>query len=177
MARTIEDITRSLDDILSLARVGRPSDPLEPADLGALVAQVAEEFEDLGEPVTFTPSATRIVLPLRATWLRRAVRNLASNALRYGQCARISLAQENGRAVIRIEDDGPGIPDDQLALMLEPFTRGDPSRNSGTGGAGLGLTLARAIADQHGGTLALSNRTDATGQISGLSAVLALPLT
>ena len=61
MARTIEDITRSLDDILSLARVGRPSDPLEPADLGALVAQVAEEFEDLGEPVTFTPAATRIV--------------------------------------------------------------------------------------------------------------------
>ena len=176
MARTIEDITRSLDDILSLARVGRPSDPLEPADLGALVAQVAEEFEDLGEPVTFTPAATRIVLPLRATWLRRAVRNLAGNALRYGQRARISLAQDSGRAVIRIEDDGPGIPDDQLARMLEPFTRGDPSRNSGTGGAGLGLTLAHAIADQHGGTLTLTNRLDANGQICGLSAVLALPL-
>ena len=177
MARTIEDITRSLDDILSLARVGRPSDPLEPADLGALVALVAEEFEDLGEPVTFTPAATRIVLPLRATWLRRAVRNLVVNALRYGQTARISLAHEGGQAVIRIDDDGPGIPGDQLALMLEPFTRGDPSRNSDTGGAGLGLTLARAIADQHGGTLTLSNRSDASGQICGLGAVLALPLT
>ena len=177
MARTIEDITRSLDDILSLARVGRPSDPLEPADLGALVAQVAEEFEDLNEPVTFTPAAARIVLPLRATWLRRAVRNLTGNALRYGQSARISLAQAAGHAVIRIDDDGPGIPGDQLAQMLEPFTRGDPSRNSGTGGAGLGLTLARAIADQHGGTLTLSNRLDANGEISGLSAELALPLT
>ncbi len=177
MARTIEDITRSLDDILSLARVGRPSDPLEPADLGALVALVAEEFEDLGEPVTFTPAATRIVLPLRATWLRRAVRNLTGNALRYGQTARISLAQEAGQAVIRIEDDGPGIPGDQLALMLEPFTRGDPSRNSETGGAGLGLTLARAIADQHGGTLQLTNRLDAQGKAVGLTAALNLPLT
>ncbi len=177
MARTIEDITRSLDDILSLARVGRPSDPLEPADLGALVALVAEEFEDLGEPVTFTPAATRIVLPLRATWLRRAVRNLTGNALRYGQTARISLAQEAGQAVIRIEDDGPGIPGDQLALMLEPFTRGDPSRNSETGGAGLGLTLARAIADQHGGTLQLTNRLDAQGKTVGLTAALNLPLT
>ena len=176
MAGTIEDITRSLDDILSLARVGRPSDPLEPAELGALVGQVAEEFEDMGEPVSFTPADERIVLPLRATWLRRAVRNLTVNAVRYGQEARIALAREGTNAVIRIEDDGPGIPADQLALMLEPFTRGDPSRNSGTGGAGLGLTLARAIADQHGGTLKLINRSGGDGQVSGLTAELSLPL-
>ena len=177
MARTIEDITRSLDDILSLARVGRPSDPLEPAELGALVAQVAEEFEDMGEPVTFTSAAMRIVLPLRATWLRRAVRNLTVNALRYGQVARIGLARESDRAVISIDDDGPGIPIGQLAAMLEPFTRGDPSRNSETGGAGLGLTLARAIADQHGGTLQLINRMKPGGGVAGLTATLSLPLT
>ena len=176
MAGTIEDITRSLDDILSLARVGRPSDPLEPAELGALVGQVAEEFEDMGEPVAFTPASERIVLPLRATWLRRALRNLTVNALRYGKEARIGLAREGANAVIRIDDDGPGIPADQIALMLEPFTRGDPSRNSGTGGAGLGLTLARAIADQHGGTLKLTNRTGSDGQVTGLTAELSLPL-
>ena len=176
MARTIEDITRSLDDILSLARVGRPSDPLEPAELGALVAQVAEEFEDMGEPVTYAPATTRIVLPLRATWLRRAVRNLTVNALRYGQVARIGLTREGDRAVISVDDDGPGIPPGQLAAMLEPFTRGDPSRNSETGGAGLGLTLARAIADQHGGTLQLLNRPDPNGQVTGLTARLSLPL-
>ena len=176
MARTIEDITRSLDDILSLARVGRPSDPLEPAELGALVGQVAEEFEDMGEPVTFAPASERIVLPLRATWLRRAVRNLTVNALRYGKEARITLAREGACAVIRIEDDGPGIPADQIARMLEPFTRGDPSRNSGTGGAGLVLTLARAIADQHGGMLKLVNRSGADGQVNGLTAELRLPL-
>ena len=60
--------------------------------------------------------------------------------------------------------------------MLEPFTRGEPSRNSLTGGAGLGLTLARAIADQHGGTLTLANRRDAGGKVVGLVAVLRLPV-
>ena len=176
MAGTIEDITRSLDDILSLARVGRPSDPLEPAELGALVGQVAEEFEDMGEPVTFIPATERIVLPLRATWLRRAVRNLTVNAVRYGKEARIGLERDGPSAVIRVEDDGPGIPADQIARMLEPFTRGDPSRNSSTGGAGLGLTLARAIADQHGGTLRLINRSAPDGQVCGLTAELRLPL-
>ncbi|MEN9931729.1 MAG: hypothetical protein RIS17_302, partial [Pseudomonadota bacterium] len=172
---TIEDITRSLDDILSLARVGRPSDPLEPTELNALVGQVAEEFEDLGEPVSFTP-AERIVLHLRPTWIRRAVRNLVVNALRYGQNARIAVESRDKQVVIRIDDDGPGIAADQIETMMQAFTRGEPSRNSATGGAGLGLTLARAIAEQHGGRLVLANRLDATGQVAGLTATLAMPL-
>ncbi len=175
MAATIEDITRSLDDILSLARVGRPSDPLEPTELNALVAQIAEEFEDLGEPVSFEP-ADRLVLPLRATWARRAVRNLVVNALRYGQRARIAVERSGAEVLVRVEDDGPGIPEDRIGAMLEPFTRGEPSRNSATGGAGLGLTLARAIAEQHGGRLTLVNRRDGAGAVAGLTATLALPL-
>lgn len=175
MAATIEDITKSLDDILSLARVGRPSDPKEPVDLSALVAQVVEEFEDMGEPITLT-EASRIVVPLRATWLRRGLRNLVSNALRYGQNARVSLTRTGAEAVIRIDDDGPGIPEDQIERMQEPFTRGEPSRNSETGGAGLGLALARAIAEQHGGSLRLANRHGADGAIAGLSAAICLPL-
>lgn len=176
MASTIEDITRSLDDILSLARVGRPSDPREPAELSALVAQVAEEFEDMGEPVSFDTSE-RIVAAIRITWLRRAIRNLVVNALRYGYRARITLQREDGAGVIRVEDDGPGIAETQIASMLEPFARGEPSRNSATGGAGLGLALARAIADQHGGSLELTNRRGADGVVTGLCAALRLPLT
>lgn len=175
MAAGIDDINHSLDDILSLARVGRPSDPLEPTELSALVAAVVEEFEDMGEPVDLGPT-TRVVLPLRATWLRRALRNLVSNAIRYGRGARVSLAREDGHAVLRIEDDGPGIPDNEIARMMEPFTRLEPSRNTGTGGTGLGLTLARAIAEQHGGSLSLANRRRGNGSIDGLVATLRLPL-
>lgn len=165
MAATIEDIVRSLDDILSLARVGRPSDPVERTELSALIASIVEEYEDMGEPVALEDTP-RLVMPLRPTWLRRALRNLIDNAIRYGQGARVSLAREGDSAVVRVEDNGPGIAPDDIARMLEPFSRGEPSRNSGTGGAGLGLTLARAIAEQHGGSLTLANREGAAGLIA-----------
>ena len=174
MAATIEDIVRSLDDILSLARVGKPSDHKEVTDLSALVAGIAEDYEDMGEDVTLGDT-NRLVMPLRATWLRRAVRNLIGNALRYGKRARVTLFRDGREAVIRVDDDGPGIPDDQIAAMLEPFKRGEPSRNTETGGAGLGLTLARAIAEQHGGTLRIANRRNGLGAIDGLTATLRLP--
>ena len=174
MAATIEDITNSLDDMLSLARVGRPSDPLERTDLAALVTNVVEEYEDRGRNVAIT-KAERIAMPLRATWLRRAIRNLVSNAVRYGDGAKVELSRDGDDALIRITDQGPGIPDDQIASMLEPFKRGDASRNRATGGAGLGLTLARAIAEQHGGTLTLSNAMNSDGLVEGLVAELRLP--
>jgi len=117
-----------------------------------------------------------MVMPLRATWLRRALRNLISNALRYGTRARVTLQREGRDAVLRVEDDGPGIPDGEIARMLEPFIRLEASRNSATGGTGLGLTLARAIADQHGGSLALANRRE-DGETKGLTVTLRFPLT
>lgn len=175
MAATIEDIVRTLDDILSLARVGRPSDPRERTELSALVASVVEEYEDMGEPVELGDTQ-RTVLELRPTWLRRALRNLVDNAIRYGERAEVTLTREGQRAVIRIDDSGPGIPENEIAAMTNAFTRGDPSRNSATGGAGLGLALARAIADQHGGALVLANRLGADGRVEGLTARLELPI-
>jgi signal transduction histidine kinase len=176
MAGTIEDITNTLDDILSFARVGRPSDRPESTDLAALAASVVEEFEDMGEDVTLG-EASRIALAVRATWLRRALRNLIANALRYGGGrARVSLVRDSDMLAIRVEDDGQGIPEDDLLAMLEPFRRGDPSRNKETGGSGLGLALARAIAEQHGGTLVLSNRIGADGAQAGLTAEIRLPV-
>jgi len=175
MAAGIEDITATLDDILSLARIGRPSAPPEHAQLGALTASVAEEFEDMGEPVTLGETA-RIAASVHVTWIRRALRNLIANALRYGGSADVSLHRETATdgefAVFRVTDNGPGIADDRIADMLEPFTRGEASRNRATGGAGLGLTIARAIAQQHGGELLLANRPE-----GGLRAELRLPLT
>ncbi len=174
MAATIDDIARALDDILSLARAGRVREPSEITDLSALVAALVEEYEDMGQRVVLT-DAPRLNLAVRATWLRSAIRNLIDNALRYGGTARVSLARENEETVIAVEDDGPGIPEHDMARMLEPFTRGEPSRNSSTGGAGLGLALAKAIAEQHGGRLVLTNCTSADGRIEGLRAQLRLP--
>ena len=173
MAASIEDITRSLDDILSLARVGRASEPPERAELSSLTASVVEEFEDMDQPVTLPVSdgpTSRIVHPVHVTWLRRALRNLISNAVRYGGSAEVSLTRSGQDIILRVEDNGPGIPADRIEAMMEPFTRGEASRNRDTGGAGLGLTLARAIAEQHGGRLELSNRPE-----GGLRAEIILP--
>lgn len=175
MAATIDGIARTLDDILSLARAGRVRESAEVTDLSALIAELVEEYEDLGQPVTITQTS-RIAIPVRATWLRSAIRNLIDNALRYGSAARISLGRQADDAAITVEDDGPGIPEADMARMLEPFTRGEPSRNSSTGGAGLGLALAKAIAEQHGGRLVLSNRRGTDGILTGLRAEIHLPL-
>ncbi|MDY7097660.1 MAG: HAMP domain-containing sensor histidine kinase [Pseudomonadota bacterium] len=175
MAETIEDITRTLDDILSLARIGKGRAQHEPVNVSALVASVVEEFEDLGSPVELgEDSAGRIVATVQQTWLKRAVRNLVSNAVRYGGTALVgvNLKEQKGQREIAIviDDGGPGIPEDHIAAMLEPFKRGDASRNRSTGGAGLGLTLARAIAEAHNGSLTLHNRAE-----GGLRAVLTIP--
>ncbi|MDN3646692.1 ATP-binding protein [Pontixanthobacter aestiaquae] len=170
MAASIEDITRSLDDILSLARIGRASAPPEKAELSALVRSVVEEFEDMGKAASLG-DMPRLTQAIYVTWLRRALRNLISNALRYAGTAHISMLQEDRTIILRVEDSGPGIPETQIANMLEPFTRGEASRNRETGGAGLGLTLARAIAEQHGGELMLQNR-----ESGGLRAEIRLPL-
>ncbi|WP_370177942.1 sensor histidine kinase [Alteriqipengyuania sp.] len=170
MADIIEDLRRSLDDILSLARIGRAKSPPESTQLAALVESVVDEFEDMEKPVSFA-GADRIVAPVQVTWLRRALRNLIENALRYGLSATITLERSGEWAVLAVEDEGPGIPPDQVAAMLEPFRRGEASRNRGTGGAGLGLTITRAIVREHGGELTLGNRPE-----GGLRAEIRLPL-
>lgn len=169
MAATIEDITRTLDEILALARVGRADAPPERTDVGALAASVVEEFEDMGEPVVLL-DFQHITAPVHLTWLKRGLRNLVSNALRYAGSAEVSILREGDTAILRVDDYGPGIPEDRIADMLEPFTRGEASRNRETGGAGLGLTLARAVAEQHGGALVLENRPE-----GGLRAEIRIP--
>lgn len=170
MAAGVTELDRMLDDILSLARIGRPQDTAERLDLAPLVSGVVEEYEDRERPVTLE-QGDKAVGHFRATWIRRALRNLVDNALRYGGVARVSLSRDGEMAVLTVSDDGPGIPEDRIAAMMEPFRRGEASRNRATGGSGLGLTLARAIAEQHGGTLTLLNR-----ERGGLDAVLRLPL-
>jgi signal transduction histidine kinase len=94
---------------------------------------------------------------------------LIENAVRYGDAARVSLAASDTEVRISIDDDGPGIPENQLEAVFSPFLRLEGSRNRQTGGVGLGLSIARAIAHQHGGDIHLSNRNP------GLRAILILP--
>jgi signal transduction histidine kinase len=165
---TVDGMERMIEDILTLARTGRSAEPLAQVDVRALAAGVVGEFNAQGALVALEPGET-VVWPLRPDLLTRALRNLVDNAVRYGGGARLAVAVEGRALLIRVEDDGPGLPADQLEHVLRPFARLDQSRNRGTGGAGLGLAIAVSIARLHGGTVALENRAE-----GGLSATLRL---
>jgi len=165
----VEEMDRTLDDILSLARLGRPGELATEVDLAALADAVVEDFRDLGANVTYADHP-RLALRLRPTMIRRAVRNLVENAVKYAGTAEVRVEQDAREARIVVADRGPGIPADRLGAVLEPFTRLEESRNRDTGGIGLGLALARAIAREAGGDLHLRNRDG-----GGLAAILALP--
>lgn len=106
----------------------------------------------------------------RPNALRRALRNLIDDARRYGGSARISSEQEGETLIIRINDDGPGLPPDHLRRVFDPFERLETSRSRDTGGTGLGLSIARAIIQAHGGDVTLENRAE-----GGLRALMHLP--
>jgi signal transduction histidine kinase len=120
-------------------------------------------------PVNYDVSGTAPCM-CRPHEVRRALRNLIENAVRYGGSAQVSLQPDPDFYQIWIEDTGPGIPEERMGEVFEPFVRLEESRSSETGGSGLGLTLARTIAREHGGDVILRNRED-----GGLRAILTLP--
>jgi protein-histidine pros-kinase len=89
--------------------------------------------------------------------LRRCLSNLLQNALRYGERARIVVSDSASSLQIEVRDDGPGIPEEKMEAVFEPFVRLEDSRNRATGGVGLGLAIAREAAIQCGGVLTLAN--------------------
>ena len=100
--------------------------------------------------------------------LRRCLDNLVDNALRYGERARIAIDDDDAALRITVCDDGPGIPEQDLNRVFEPFFRLEQSRNRDSGGTGLGLAIARNIARWHGGDIHLRNATSGRGLIAEL---------
>ena len=100
------------------------------------------------------------------------MRNLVENAVAYGGRAEVKITDDRDGYEIVVEDQGPGIPEEDQQRVFEPFVRLESSRNGETGGTGLGLTLVKAIAEGHGGDITLENRSE-----GGLRARMRLPRT
>lgn len=152
---------------LALARAGHDSEKEAILDVDSLLASIAEDEQERGHDVTFTDGAG-VDCRCRPQMLRRALQNLIDNAVLYGNTARISTHRLGHTLEIRIEDDGPGIPEDQLSRVFEPMVRLD--HPVAVNGIGLGLTSARALVLRCGGSIRLENAADA-----GLRAVIRLP--
>ena len=172
-----EKTERALDELQSLTeaalQAGTSSlrtDEKLLTDIGALVESLSEDLQDIGQPVTFTDSADRMVVRAWPEDLTRALRNIMMNAIRYGERARVQLEERGNECAIIIDDDGPGIPEAQMQAVFEPLVRLEKSRNTETGGHGLGLHISRNIILAHGGRIELSNRPE-----GGCRATVILP--
>ncbi|MEZ5747622.1 MAG: ATP-binding protein [Paracoccaceae bacterium] len=163
----VEEMQAMVEATLEFARDVAKAEPAATVDLAALLGDLVGDVG--GERATLAPSPPVPVM-VRPQALNRALRNLIDNAVRYGGVAKVTLAQGPGMAVIKVADQGPGLPEDQLETVFEPFVRLEGSRNRDTGGVGLGLAIARTIIQAHGGTITLRNLPE-----GGLEAVVGLP--
>jgi two-component system osmolarity sensor histidine kinase EnvZ len=173
MGRDVREMEQMISEYLAFAR-GEDGEATEPVALGAFLQEITAPHQAVGEPVTLTVLGDG-TLPLRRQRMKRAIDNLIVNAVRYGKLARVTLEATPRQIFITVEDDGPGIPEAQQSLVFQPFRRLEGSRNTATGGVGLGLTLAREAVQSHGGEVELKNRVE-DGRVIGLRVVVRLPV-
>ena len=170
MLRTLDEMAEMVEATLGFAREESQQEPTRMLELVALIEAIADERQSLGHAVTAHSSVHRLPYRCRPASLRRALNNLVDNAVRYAGNATIRLETTDSSVVIVVEDDGPGIPENMLEEVFEPFTRLETSRSSETGGVGLGLAIVRSCVGAHGGEVKLSNRPE-----GGLRAMVTLP--
>lgn len=138
-------------------------------DMDSFMESLVYDYQDTGKAVTLSGKIETAIVT-RPHALRRIFTNLIDNALKFGGDAEVSLEKDpQGTVIIKVLDRGPGIPEDQLKAVLQPFFRLEQSRNRGTGGTGLGLAIAQELTLAIDGTLHLANRPD-----GGLSAEIIL---
>lgn len=166
----VAEMQAMVEATLDFARGAATQEAAVPVDLAVLLADLVGDAA-AGEARASLTAPQPVLATVRPTPLKRALRNLIDNAIRYGDRARVMLTQQPGLAIITITDDGPGLPEDQLDAVFEPFRRLETSRSRDTGGVGLGLAIARTIVQAHGGDVTLANRPE-----GGLQATVRLPV-
>jgi signal transduction histidine kinase len=164
----VEEMQAMVEATMEFARGVARAESTTEVDLAEILSDLVGDVA--GGRATLAPTKP-LLATLRPQAMNRALRNLIDNAVRYGDVAMVTLNSVPGSAIIIIADKGPGLPDDQLETIFEPFVRIEGSRSRDTGGVGLGLAIARTIIQAHGGKVALRNRFE-----GGVEAVVELPI-
>jgi signal transduction histidine kinase len=168
--RDVDEMHAMINTALEFFRDDARLEQATHLDLSELLQTLVDDYRDQSIDITFS-GPPRLVYFGRPLGLKRVMTNLVENAIHYGVEPEIELQQDAGRVTIRVLDRGPGLPEGFHEQVFLPFFRLEGSRNKSTGGVGLGLSTARAIVLEHGGTLTLVDR-----QGGGLEAVLVLPV-
>jgi len=166
----LKDMEGMISSILAFARDHAQTETMERFDLNVLLDSLCDDMVDMGRDVTFIDNTRRIAYFGRMSSLRRAFTNFIDNAIKYGQKAQVTLNQNADTIQIKISDQGPGIPEDTLEKVFDPFYRVDPARSPQISGTGLGMTVARDIIRAHGGDVVLMNNKP-----TGLTVLITLP--
>lgn len=164
------DMERMLDAYLAFAR-GEGTEESAPTDVREMMETIVSRFRREGAEIDLNLSPLPGPIPLRPVAFERCMNNLIGNAVRYGKTVAVSVATHDRMLVILVDDDGPGIPEENREDVFRPFTRLEASRNPKTGGVGLGLTIALDIVRSMGGDISLDDSPR-----GGLRARVILPL-
>ncbi|MDX1341574.1 MAG: ATP-binding protein [Reinekea sp.] len=165
----LEELDAMVKGALDLGKSTDIHESIHAININQLVRTFKDEFKLMGTDIEIRGIARRPFFgkPLA---LKRAISNLINNAIFYGKDVRLDLVDTRSELKIYVVDKGPGIPEEKLEKVFDPYVRLESSRNRNTGGAGLGLSIARNIVHAHGGRLQLRNRVG-----SGLEAAIILP--
>ncbi|MEO9340429.1 ATP-binding protein [Mesorhizobium sp. SB112] len=154
----LEELDQIADSAIRLVREEANRDGAQIVRLDRLVHEIVEELGELGYKVA-QPRLMSLPVTAGPMALKRALRNLIINAATHGKGAKLDLSRKGETAIVTIADEGPGIPEDLLGQVFEPFFRVDISRRKSIPGAGLGLAIAKEIIERFGGAVSVANRS------------------
>jgi len=161
MSKDIDEMEKMLNDYLQFAK-NQAQENTSKIDLTLLLNSIKNQFAS--EKLTIY-SKEKIELEVRPSALKRSFVNIIQNGLTYGNNVIVNIQKGNNRALITIEDDGPGIPEDQYKNVFKPFFRLDKSRSLNQSGVGLGLAIVEDIINAHGGAIQLGKSKDGGLQV------------
>jgi len=166
MSKDIDEMEKMLNDYLQFAKT-QVKENTSKIDLMALLNSIKNQFND---KKLIIANNIEVELEGRQSALKRSFENIIQNGLTYGDKVVVGIQKGNNRALITIEDDGPGIPEDQYKNVFKPFFRLDKSRSLNQSGVGLGLAIVEDIINSHGGSIQLGK-----SKLNGLQVRVSLP--
>ena len=170
MRKDVDEMQAMLEAYMAFAR-GEASEEIVSVNMRPLLKEIRKQASHSGKGITVRLMSDRLIVPLRRQAFKRALGNVVNNAARYGNSIRIDAARTKRWLTIRVDDDGPGIPQDEREDVFRPFYRVDDARSVSQGSTGLGLSIARDIVRGHGGDITLAD-----SPLGGLRATIKVPV-